>query len=361
LPPQKLNTMLKIFTSALLFIALISAFPANAQFGKLKTGVNKLKKAKPEKKTEAKSESKPEESTNDSKPETTKTAAAKGNNLEAMQAEKKEYTTWFEHQKRAVVDELDYEKHTYSEYVAKKNEYLEFHKGYNEVYKAKNGKDHTDSYQQKLIGQLDEYYTSTFPNEILPTAKATIERKTKDCYDKDKWDGDPQSRIKDLEWAENYIEGLKMSLTKPDEELNATEVKVKAQKKKLEEYISSGGLAEHKAEYNAKMIAERKLHKAGMSDASVAATVKSKMDKEKYGTVLRSVITSNSWQIEKDNFGKPKLKFVKVDIATKKSDGKCYYVKGSVARKYEGGGKYGNQYLKIYYTEGEMNCGNVNK
>lgn len=44
---------------------------------------------------------------------------------------------------------------------------------------------------------------------------------------------------------------------------------------------------------------------------------------------------------KKNDYDLPKLKFIKVDIATKKDDGKCYYVKGSVAQKHGGGGIYG--------------------
>ncbi|HOY31453.1 MAG TPA: hypothetical protein PKW80_06210 [Bacteroidales bacterium] len=268
-----------------------------------------------------------------------------------LETQKMEWTSTFERLQKQI-DIL-----AYDEYAAKKTEYEKFYADFSAGYKKENGKDHSDTYTTKLIGQIDAFYTET----VSPEKMASIKEKAKRSFDDKDWTVYPTDRIKDIEVAEKMVTSAKKFLTKPDPALEEYEKSLKDQKDKIKAYVDGGGLEKRDAEIEKKLVEERRLHAAGMTDASVNSTVTSKIDKAKYGEPIRVVITSNTWEVENNEYGIAKLKFVKVDIATKKADGKCYYVKGSVAQKHEGGGQYGPKYLNIYYTEGEMNCGNVNK
>jgi hypothetical protein len=270
--------------------------------------------------------------------------------FDELQSQKMEWTSTFERL------EKQWDKLTYDEYTQKKDEYSDFYKKFSKAYKINNKKQHDDAYTQKLLTTIDEYYTETVPDDVMEA----LENKVKRSFDNEDWSIYPTDRIKDIENAEKEVTELKAYLKTDDPELTDFEKSLADQKAKIKTYVDDGGLEKRNAEVEKRQVEKRHLHEAGMTDESVNQVVFSEIDKGKYGTPQKVVITSRSWQTEENNYGQIKLKFVKVDIATKKDDGKCYYVKGSVAQKHLGGGKYDNKYLNIYYTEGEMNCDNIN-
>lgn len=334
--------MKKIFYLLLFGCFVFQPVYTNAQLGNLK---NKATKS-------VKESTKSNDSQESTKSNTSNSTATKEVDFTDLKEKKMEWNSTFERMERR------WDFLSYSEYTATKSEYDKFYAEFSPAYKKNNsGKDHQDTYTQKLITTVDGYYTE----KATPEQMAAVEKKVERSFDEKDWEVSPSARIEDIETAEKMINTIKGYLKDQDPELLEYETKLKAQKQKIIDYVTSGGPEKRNAAIQASLAEERTLHSVGMTDATVNATVVSKIDKTKYGTPVRTVITSKVWEIERDNYGNIKLKFVKVDIATKKADGTCYYVRGSVARLYEGGGKYGSQYLNIYYTEGQMNCNNVNK
>lgn len=325
---------------SLLIIGLIaSSITADAQIGNLKKGISKVKD---------KTSSKNEETTT-TPTKTTKTKTVSTENFSDLESEKMEWTSVFERLQNK------WDQLPYTEYETKKREYSEFYNKFSKAYQANNKKDHSDTYTQKLITEVDGYYNDKVPASQMEVIKKTASK----SFDDENWTVYPTDRVNDIETAQKQVNTARIYLKQPDTELETYEKSLADQKAKIIKYVSEGGLEKRAAEVEKRLVEKRALNQAGMTDASVEATAKSKIDKTKYGTPQKVVITSKNWEIERNQYGQPKLKFVKVEIATKKADGKCYYVKGSVAQKHEGGGVYGEKYLNIYYTEGEMNCNNI--
>ncbi len=345
---------------------LIFTLPVHAQIGDIKKNVSKVKdKASESKKsdepTKPKETTKPEETnkpassskTEETPKETTSKAAStpKERDFTELEKEKMEWSSLFDRLAKK------WDVISYEEYTTKKAEYQKFYEEFAPAYKKNRSKEHSDTYTLGLIAKIDAMYTETVPEAQMTSLKNSLKR----AFDENDWTVYPSDRLKDIENAEKQISDMKGYLIKTDPHLEAYEKTVKEQKDKIIAYVESGGLAKRDAEIEKRLVETRRLHKAGMTDESVVATVNSKIDKARYGTPQRVVITSTSWEVERNQFGIVTLKFARVDIATKKADGKCYYIKGSVAQTHEGGGRYGDKYLNIYYTEGEMNCANVNK
>lgn len=169
--------------------------------------------------------------------------------------------------------------------------------------------------------------------------------------------------------ADNYLEDLKEPLEKlayykkdlleDPTSANELEAKINKETSMLEAYISSGKYAANLAKYEKEIIDGRLLRK-GMSDSKIEAFAKSKLP-SKYGKVIRVTVASTGWGINKNAFDIPTSKGLTVDYAVKKEDGKCYYMRATIGRTYEGGGTYGPMWFSQPYVDGEMNCDNVNK
>lgn len=324
-------------TSILFAGFLFGTFSTQAQIGNIKKGVGKVKE------TTKKEAPKPEVK----EAESSKTAP--GEDFSELEEQKMEWTSTFERLQKK------WDQLSYQEYEDKKKEYAVFYEKFSNGYRTANKKEHSDSYTQKLIAEVDGFYFDKVPAEQMEAMKSRVSK----SFDETNWSVYPSDRISDIEVAERQVNSARAFLKQPDPELEAFQASLTDQKKKITTYVAEGGLEKRDAEIEKRMVEKRTLHAAGMTDASVNATVNAKIDKNKYGNPVKVVITSTNWEYEHNQYGQPKLKFVKVDIATKKADGKCYYVKGSVAQQHEGGGVYGDKYLNIYYTEGEMNCNNV--
>lgn len=169
--------------------------------------------------------------------------------------------------------------------------------------------------------------------------------------------------------ADNYLDDLKEPLEKLAyykkdllEDLtsaNELEAKINKETSMLEEYINSGKYAANLAKYK-KEIIDRRLLRKGMSDSKIEAFAKSKLP-SKYGKVIRVTVASTGWSINKNAFDIPTSKGLTVDYAVEKEDGKCYYMRATIGRTYEGGDTYGPMWFSQPYVDGEMNCNHVNK
>lgn len=330
-----------LIKTTLLPCLLFASFSLNAQLGKLKKGANQLKQ-NTEKTTNTKNTESPTENNK-------RSSASNELDFSELEEQKMEWTSTFERL------EKKWDKIPFKEYTEKKAEYEGFYETFSRAYKEDRKKDHSDNYTEKLIATVDNYYGDKVSDDQMTLIKNTAKR----SFDDEDWTVYPSDRIRDIETAQKQINEARAFLKQPDPELEAYEKTLTDQKEKITKYVNEGGLEKRAVEVEKRMVEKRRLHDAGMTDASVNSTVNSKIDQTKYGKPVKVVITSKNWEIERNQYGQPKLKFVTVDIATKKSDGKCYYVRGSVAQQHEGGGVYGKQYLNIYYTEGEMNCSNI--
>jgi len=332
-------------TKAILLIGcFLLSLSVNAQIGRFKKSAKKLKQ-----KTEKTTETEKKKKTESAAETNNKSGTSSKVDFSELESQKMEWTSTFERL------EKKWDQLSFKAYKAKKSEYGEFYKKFSAAYKEDRKKEHSDSYTQKLITTVDGYYIDEVPEAKMSQIKETA----KESFDKENWSVYPSDRIRDIETAQKQVNEARAYLKQPDPKLEEYEKTLADQKAKITKYVNEGGLEKRAAEVEKRMVEKRRLNDAGMTDASVTSIVKSKIDQNKYGKPLKVVITSENWGIERDQYGQPKLKFVKVDIATKKSDGKCYYVRGSVAQQHEGGGVYGDKYLNIYYTEGEMNCNNV--
>lgn len=164
--------------------------------------------------------------------------------------------------------------------------------------------------------------------------------------------------LKKFEKPMNLLNEYKNNLLKDHTSANALETKINKEKSMLEEYISSGKLAAHQAKY-AQEIIDNRLLKKGMSDSEIETFAKDELPSE-HGKVLRVAISSKNWYVNKNAYI-PLNKNVNINYATKKEDGKCYYIGAVLRRDYEGGGQYGNWYLTEAGRVGEMNCDNIAK
>lgn len=165
--------------------------------------------------------------------------------------------------------------------------------------------------------------------------------------------------LKDFEKPVQSLAYYKKDLLEDLTTANALEAKINKDKNMLETYISSGKFEANKALFAQEIIDARLLRK-GMSDSKLEAFAKSKLPAE-FGKILRVTVASTGWGVNKNYFDIPVSKGITIDFATKKEDGKCYYISASVMQTYEGGGKYGNWYFSDPWQKGEMNCNNVNK
>ncbi len=236
----------------------------------------------------------------------------------------------------------------YKDFIAKKTEYSESKMAHNEI---------TDNY----ISELNDFYTVYMPNDHINKNIESFERRGNRWFVKDEWAGQPQEGITKLNSLLKDIENIERLSPVENQRISTLKQNCISEKAKIEDYLNNGEYAIHQREFEKSTIENRRLNAAKMSDSEVENYVKTNIDSEKYGSPLRVVIISPNWIVEKNSFDIPEYKYVKVEIATKKADGSCYCVKGSVGRTYEGGGNYGGLYMNIYYTEGEMNCENVNK
>jgi len=231
-----------------------------------------------------------------------------------------------------------------------------------DAFKSAYPSDYDGDYNQKMVTKIDEFFKVTVYQKVEQLDKkvsSIIKKIHRINGEREDYILNADNYLKDFDAPLQTLSSYKNNLLEDHTSANTLETKINKEKNMLETYINSGKFKENVAKYEQETINNRLLRK-GMSDAKVEDFAKSKLA-AKYGKALRVTIVSNNWIVEKTAAGIPKHKIVKVDFATKKDDGKCYYVKGCVGRTYEGNGNYGDLYLNIYYTEGEMNCDNVSK
>lgn len=231
-----------------------------------------------------------------------------------------------------------------------------------EEYKSENPTDFNNASTQRKVSTVNAFFEVDVYEKVTGLDKkvtALINNTHRLNSDKEEsYLLNADNYLKKFEAPIKLLGEYKRFLLKDHTSANALELKINKEKSMLEEYISSGKLAAHQAKYAQEIIDGRRLRK-GMSDSKIESFAKDKIA-NKYGTILRVSVASENWYVNKNAYI-PLNKNIEVDFATKKEDGKCYYVGGVIRRDYEGGGTYGSWYLTSIGTIGEMNCNNINK
>lgn len=230
-----------------------------------------------------------------------------------------------------------------------------------EEYQANSNK---DDYADKMIAGIDEFYNQTVPQKKVPQMTKAIDAVIKKSYVKysfdETWQQSPKECIKRLDGALKSIEALEKLCVTKNAALAQSREKVLKEKKKFEEYISSGRHKAYVKKIAQQVIDRRKLGNLGMRNAALEAKVRQAFAKK--GRVLRVVINSTGWSVSKNKYNSiPKYQFLNTHLAVKGADGKCYRFAGDIRKDYLGGGRYGSPYVHRYDNKDEMNCANVNK
>ncbi|OJJ21072.1 hypothetical protein BKI52_10905 [marine bacterium AO1-C] len=213
----------------------------------------------------------------------------------------------------------------------------------------------------KYVKAIDEFYNNAVPKEYIPAMVKYIDKETKSAFDKKKWEWRPQDALKTLAKGKKVVEIGKMLSLKPSSELKASENKLEAHRKMIQEYIDSGKYEAYKAKVKQKRIDEKRVNKVGMRNPQAEAIAKNALAKKFGVPVLRIAIGSVRWDVKKNNVGVPLYKYLYVEGAIKKKDGNCHVVVAWVRRSYEGGGRYGAMFAADLREDGQINCANIYK
>ena len=207
------------------------------------------------------------------------------------------------------------------------------------------------------ISNMEDYYSKTIPGAAPVFKKYMLEEMLSRSFDENSWKPMPKSGIKSIEYhLGKFTEPCPSVATV----VNEVKQSMEDQKAKLREYIDSGEHDKYMKEQFQKEVDARRMATPAKKDASLEGIVKSKHNSGEYGTLKRVIITGNSWYVEKNAFGIPLEKHIKIQVATSK-DGVCDRRDGKLFKTYEGGGKYGPTKLSHYWGTAEMNCDNLFK
>jgi hypothetical protein len=132
-------------------------------------------------------------------------------------------------------------------------------------------------------------------------------------------------------------------------------------------FVDSGEFDKLLARKKAEEIERVRMAKPGSSNATYKsmATKNAQEQLGKGEKLLKTIITSSDWTVQKNDLDIPINKIMYYQIAFKDADGNCWLGKGFIVKTYEGGGKYGpahaNYAGKSSIHGGAINCDNVNK
>lgn len=221
-------------------------------------------------------------------------------------------------------------------------------------------------YADNMIAKCDEFYSKVIDRDMPKIEKVLngmVEKSYKSSVSTDKeepWKLTPKTSIGRLKSGLEIIGVLEHLHTSKEPKFGKMRSKLTSEKKKFEEYISSGRYAAYREKLRQEMINSVRLGTVKTRNAQMEALVRQRFSSK--GTVLRVVILTSGWTVSKNKYNSiPKYMFHDVSLAIKKADGKCYRKSAQVKKDYLGGGRYGKMFVKEWDNEDEMNCANVNK
>lgn len=150
-------------------------------------------------------------------------------------------------------------------------------------------------------------------------------------------------------------------------ELNKWYTLVKERYDDINLFVDSGEFDKLLARKKAEAIERVRMAKAGSSNGTYKSMAAKNAQEQlgDGGKVLKTIITSSAWTVQKNSIDLPINKIMYYQIAFKDTDGNCWLGKGFIVKTYEGGGKYGpahaNYSGKSGIHGGSINCDNVYK
>lgn len=233
---------------------------------------------------------------------------------------------------------------------------LERYNGNKNAYKG-TGKEYADL--DGYITILDEHFNKTYPSFATPLRDYLIKERLSNAFSEENWKGTPKTCIKNINYQLEDFEEL-YSRAVDAAWVDGIKKELEVRKGELQTYIDSGAFDTYMKEEYQKKVDARRMDKPGKNDASLIAIIKKNHNEGEYGAIKRAIITGNDWSVEKNSWGLPIEKFIRVQVVTTK-DGVCDIRNGRLFKEYEGGGTYGSIKLSHYGFAGEINCANVNK
>lgn len=207
----------------------------------------------------------------------------------------------------------------------------------------------------KRVMQMDKFYNEQFDSEVMPSAKTSVLAEIKEQEKKYLTRADEVKT--DLEKMTALLD-LVGKIAPQNVDIKLVQKECSNLQAKVDKYISSGEYNKWLESEKQARLNEVKLEPAKMTDPSVNAVVKSKMDKATFGEPAVIHIVTSEWEVKKNDLGVPIDKNVRVEVATK-MNGKCYLHHLWVRKPYEGGGKYGAMYVEESEFLQEMSCSNA--
>jgi len=144
----------------------------------------------------------------------------------------------------------------------------------------------------------------------------------------------------EMDFPTSIVKNIKSSVTL---DLNAGSAEIKAQSAKLHDQL----------------MASRQLPKAGMNNASIEQQMVAAANNEGWNDkFLKAIITSSSWNIEKNSLtGVILYRYLGAVCTIKSPDGKCYYQEFTFRQDYAGNGNYDSKIkFNSYGGKKEIGC-----
>ncbi len=144
----------------------------------------------------------------------------------------------------------------------------------------------------------------------------------------------------ELDFPTSIVKNIKTSITL---DLNAGSADIKAQSAKLHDQL----------------MASRQLPKAGMNNASIEQQIVAAANNEGWNDkFLKAIITSSSWNIEKNSLTSVIMyRYLSAVCTIKSPDGKCYYQEFTFRQDYAGNGNYDSKIkFNSYGGKKEIGC-----
>lgn len=163
-----------------------------------------------------------------------------------------------------------------------------------------------NSYVQKRVSAVDNFFKVEVYKR-LPALEAKIDKIIKESHSLNSSGEEfyllnAKGISKDFDRPIESINYKKNFLLEDKTEINRIEAKLMKEKNMLDEYVTSGKYDAHRAKWEKAIIDAVRLGKLAMSNSKYEAMAKKGVDK---GSPLRTVITSSTWYIKKNEFGLP--------------------------------------------------------
>jgi hypothetical protein len=221
-------------------------------------------------------------------------------------------------------------------------------------------------YDENAKNLLDEALTEIIPYYDRAEKWSSENRATPEFEEETHSWSDIESTLTSIGVAKNNCEDA-LSFFPDHVEMKNQYILVKARYDDLHTFVDSGEYEKLLARKKIEEIDAVRMSKPGNTNSSYVAlaTKNAQAELSEGEKVLRTVISSSDWTIQKNNLGEPINKIMYYQIAYKNAEGDCCLGKGVIVRTYEGGGKYASAHAnyagKAGKHDGAINCDNVNK